>query len=290
MPRPSRQPLINCAYYVWRLFVRGGMYYADGRSNRPQLGKHSLSTKERKEALARLNVLDATIARDNGLCTSVPASMSSAPTIDSGWDLYTRHSARPEILGGTASITRKRFRSVRTKHEQFCRTQGIDNWSQVTARHITAYGQWLESEDFAPRTVHYELGLLKAVHRFLIMDKHLPESLRFHLPLRRPPGSDTHCYSPEQVRRMLQHCQNDPALHWLYRVILTLSLTGFRIGELISLRRSDIQRDVDGTPAFLQVADEGSRARRDQSLSRRRTKGRRSRQVPIHPTLQSLLV
>ncbi|MCC7422446.1 MAG: site-specific integrase [Planctomycetaceae bacterium] len=131
--------------------------------------------------------------------------------------------------------------------------------------------------------------MLKAVHRFLITDKHLPESLRFHFPLRRPPGSDTYCNSSEQVRRTLKHGQLDRELHWLFRVILTLVLTGFRIGELISLRRSDIHRDDDGTPAFLRVVDEGSRARRDESLSRRRTKSRRSRQVPIHSELQPLL-
>lgn len=289
MPRPSRQPLINCNFYVWRLFIRGGVYYADGRSNRPRLGKHSLATTERDEALTRLKALDTAKAREQGLCTSAPTSASSGPSIASGWDLYVRHSARPEILGGTASITRKRFRSVRTKHEQYCRSQGVDDWSQVNAPHITAYGHLLESQEFAPRTIHYELGLLKAVHRFLMTDKHLPESLRFHLPLRRPPGSDTYCYRPEQVRRMLEHCEQNSALHWLHRVILMLALTGLRIGELISLRRSDIQRDDDGTFAFLRVANEGSRARRDESLSRRRTKGRRSRLVPVNSGLESLL-
>lgn len=289
MPRPSRHPLINCNYYVWRLFKRDGIYYADGRSNRPRLGKHSLATTEHEEALSRLKDLDVMKAREQGLCTAAPTSTSSSPSIASGWDLYTQHSARPEILGGTASETRERFQSVRVKHEPFCKNVGVNNWSQVTASHVTAYGGYLEARPLAPRTVHYELRLIMAIHRYLISSKHLPESLRFHLSLKRPKGSDTHCYSPEQVRRMLEHCHQDRELHWLRQIILTLALTGFRIGELISLRRSDIQRDADGTPAFLRVADEGSRARRDESLSRRRTKGRRSRQVPIHPTLQSLL-
>lgn len=58
MPRPSQCVRIQCEFFRWKLFQRDGVWYADGRGNRPSLGKPSLNTRDKQEAERRLGLLD----------------------------------------------------------------------------------------------------------------------------------------------------------------------------------------------------------------------------------------
>jgi hypothetical protein len=49
---------IVCAHFTWNFFRRDGVWYADGRHNQPNLGKNSLGTRDRDEALSILRKLD----------------------------------------------------------------------------------------------------------------------------------------------------------------------------------------------------------------------------------------
>ena len=49
------------------MFQRDGVYYADGRSGKHKLGKHSLGTRDREEAIERLKVIDRKKAVELGL-------------------------------------------------------------------------------------------------------------------------------------------------------------------------------------------------------------------------------
>ena len=40
--KPNRPPVV-CEFFAWRLFQRDGVYYADGRTGKYNLGKHSLA-------------------------------------------------------------------------------------------------------------------------------------------------------------------------------------------------------------------------------------------------------
>src|SRR5579871_599206 len=63
-----------------------------------------------------------------------------------------------------------------------------------------------------------------------------------------PQASDTYCYAVTEVNAMIDHCRQRQELEWMGDVILFLTCTGLRIGELASLRPSDIQRDPSDTP------------------------------------------
>lgn len=135
-----------------------------------------------------------------------------------------------------------------------------------------------------PRTVFQEAKQVISVLRWLIDEKRLPESCAVRLRMRKPQGTDTYCYSVEQVTTMIDHCRTTPSLNWLGDVILTLACTGLRISELCTLRWSDI----DFQSHTIRIADERGSAKKAPA-DIRRTKGRRSRQVPIHPTLLETL-
>jgi integrase len=120
----------------------------------------------------------------------------------------------------------------------------------------------------------------------LIDAGHLPESARFSLKLQRPQGTDTYCYTQEQVSAMIGHCRRRQKLHWMANVIAALSFAGLRISELASFRLSD----VDFGSNNINLTDERGSSRRKKIGTVRTTKGRRSRVLPINPRLRQVLI
>ena len=67
MAKPRKYERFTCKYFSWTLQTRNGIYWADGRSNLRNAGRHSLGTKNRDEAMEMLQRLDLTIAIENGM-------------------------------------------------------------------------------------------------------------------------------------------------------------------------------------------------------------------------------
>ena len=139
MPRKPHQAPIVCQHFTWRLFQRDGVFYADGRTGSRNLGKHSLGTRDREQALANLRQLDFQKAIELGLIEADSQTVPSAPSIADGWRLYLDHCARPQVMGGASEATRKRYRAVRDKHIGFCQRRA-DSWSQIDKAAVQAYG------------------------------------------------------------------------------------------------------------------------------------------------------
>jgi hypothetical protein len=76
------------------LFRRGGIWYADGRLSRAQLGKHSLGARDHGEALERLRELDHHMAVKHG--RAAPKTSFEDISIEAGWKLYEDHCRRPQ--------------------------------------------------------------------------------------------------------------------------------------------------------------------------------------------------
>lgn len=286
MPRkPDRTP-VSCEFFTWRVFQRNGVWYADARGGEYNLGKHSLSTRDRDKAMSNLRLLDRKKAVELGLASgSVDQGNGLDISLPQGWKLFLEHCNRPEVMGGVSRNTFKRYRAVRDKHVEQCEKNRITNWNQVTKQATEKYGQWLARNNYADRSIYLELMLVKSVQQWLIDEKHIPESCRFKLPMRRPEGTDTYCYSQDEVRAMVEHCEANPDLKWLKNVVITLACTGLRISEAASLRHSD----VDLKSNSIHLTDERNSRRRQQLGNARRTKGRRSRALPIHPQLREVL-
>ncbi len=67
MPKKPKYELVRCNYFAWRLSRRKGVWYADGRTNVINVGRHTLSTRDRAEALKALAELDEACAIKFGL-------------------------------------------------------------------------------------------------------------------------------------------------------------------------------------------------------------------------------
>lgn len=288
-PKPEQ---VICRYFSWKLFSRDGVWYADGRGGPKGRGKHSLGTRDRAEALQSLGKLDLVKAIEQGVCKESRLSDPSSKlvSITEGWRFYLESVEQSEVTGGAGPKTLQRYRAVQAKHEKYCKEMGVSHWHEIDKGHVRSYGAHLKKKGYAPRTVYLEMTTVKSVNKLLVLEKKLDGVYRINLPISRPQGSDTYCYSKEQVLVILKHCETHPKLLWLGRYLHVLAATGLRAEEAASLRVTDIKRDAVGNPKFIALTDErASHKRSDLQLEIRKTKGKRSRMVPIDETLLPMI-
>lgn len=284
MPKPKRHLKICGRYYTWLLHARNGVWQADGRSNQPNLGRHSLGTTDLMEAKRLLAELDLGMAVKHGLADRSVLSpvQAKALSLTDGRQLYMTHVSRPRVAGGVRETTSKRYKAVFDKFLEFTASQNVTTWNHVTATTLTKYAKHLEDKGYAFRTLYLELTALKQVQHWLVNEGHLPDSTRIRLPLEKPSGSDTYCWTLEQVNAMVQHCRDQSELGWLADVLLALAMTGLRISELVHLRWTDLDLDK----AILHLVDESARSRGRKGRNEVRTlKSGRNRSLPVQQEL-----
>ena len=279
MAKPRKNELVRCRHFAWRLFQRGGVWYADGRSNSMNPGRHSLGTRDRDEAMNQLANLDQVQAEDLGLAPkSAGSDTVRALPLTEGRRRYEDHIARPRIVGGTKPSTQKRYRAIFDKFGDFAKTKRISDWNQVTERTLEDYTTYLDEREYASKTVHNELTTLKQAYKWLCTEGYLNRE-PLCLPLAKPQSQRHYCYRHVEVDAMIEHCREQPELRWLGDVITALACTGLRISELASLRWTDIRVDS----ATFAVQDESGFA--GQLTDRRSTKNGRTRHIPIRSEL-----
>jgi integrase len=260
------------------------MYSADGRANSPSLGRHSLGTRDKTEALELIHDLDLNMAVKYGRAdrSLTVTEQNQLLELQAGRELYEKHVRRPAVAGGPRPTTSKRYKAVLDKFLPFAENQKVRYWNEVTDETLNDYAAWLDGEGYAYATEYLELTTIKQILKYLVKKEHLPADSLFDYPLRKPVGTDTYCWTPEEVKAMFDHCVTDE-LHWLRRVLMGLASTGLRIMELASLRWSDIdlQRRV------ITLTDESHSKSRKKS--KRTTKSGDSRSFPIHDSLLAVL-
>ncbi|WP_437222677.1 tyrosine-type recombinase/integrase [Planctomicrobium sp. SH661] len=285
MPKPRTKEEIRCRYYRWLLGIRDGVYLADGRGNEPSLGRRSLGTRDRAEALRDLDDLDLNLAVQHGLADRrlLQTEEAQLVTLADGRKLYEEYVRRPLISGGPRPSTAKRYRPVFDKFLPFAQQQGLKYWNQVNRQIFDAYAAWLDGEGYAYATEYLELNTLKQVLKYLIEYDHLPANVAFKYAMKKADGTDTYCWRKEEVQAIIKHCQTEE-LRWLRDVVIGLAGTGLRISELASLRWSDMDLDK----GMVTLTDETAHKSRS-TREKRTTKSGYSRSFPIQNELRTVL-
>ena len=278
--------MIRCVHFAWRLTNRDGTWYADGRSNPVNAGRHSLGTGDKAEALQRLVKLDRQCAEDLGLVTRTApnAEPASVLSLAEGRKRYEQHLRRPRVAGGVKDATYKRYRAPLDKFLAFAPSKGVTAWNGVTECLLMAYIANLETKGYFGKTLLNEITVLQGCLKWLIEAGHLPGKQPIKLKLRNVESEPAYCYRSEEIRAIVEHCRQAQDLKWLGDVIVALACTGLRISELVDLRWTDL----DLATGMLTLTDESERAHVD-SKRRRTLKSGRSRAFPIHPDLLNVL-
>jgi integrase len=107
----------------------------------------------------------------------------------------------------------------------------------------------------------------------------------FSLPLKKPQGTTTYCYTPAEVQAMIAHCFGRAGLVWLGEVMVALATTGLRISELAALRWTDLDLEAQ----MLRLVDTRLQGRKADRAAARTTKSHRDRTLPINPQLRQVL-
>src|SRR5207302_1101853 len=97
------------------------------------LGRHSLGTRDRTDALAALSKLDLVKAVELGLTpkSSLEADGPQFLPLDDGVELYRQYVRRPPVRGGAQPSTWKRYRAVLNKFVAHAKAEGTKFWNSV---------------------------------------------------------------------------------------------------------------------------------------------------------------
>ncbi|WP_339745340.1 site-specific integrase [uncultured Rubinisphaera sp.] len=286
MLKKRKRQEIQCYYFKWILYQRpNGIWYADGRSNSLDLGRHSLGTSDQAEARSLVSELDLNMAVKNGLVNKSILNRDSKSflQISEGRRFYDDYTKRPASAGGPGEATRRRYKSVLDKFERFTVQSHINFWDHVTNETLDRYATWLDQIPIAFSTQCGELAVIKRVNKYLVENSYLPPEALIKKSIQRNHDSTTYCWKSVEVNAMIEACRT-PNLIWLGNIILALAHTGMRISELTDLRWSDV--DID--KKLITLTDE-SRQKFISVRRKRILKSRCSRVFPIHPTLLSVL-
>lgn len=266
--------------------MRDGVYYADGRSNHANPGRHSLNTRDLDQARKRLAKLDLKRAVDLGLAKALPLVLEPDQplTLEVGRQLYEDYIHRPIVAGGVKPSTAKRYRTAFNKFISFAKDQNVSTWNAVAISLLHTYASHLEKQGYAAKSIRNELVTIVQAQKWLIKAHHLIGVEPIKLELRKVESERPYCYTTQQVAAMVSHCRSNASLNWLGHVIVALATTGLRIAELASLKWTDL----DLTSGRLTLTDETGRAR-VQMKDRRQLKSGRSRSLPIHNDLMAVL-
>ncbi|WP_428306235.1 tyrosine-type recombinase/integrase [Lacipirellula sp.] len=293
MPKPRKNKCLEYPHFKWRLYQREGIWYADGRSNTPNAGRHSLETSDLLEAKKVLHDLDEQKAEDLGIIprTSRPTTSSEVLSLADGRKLYEQHINRPAVTGGLQESTKKKYRSHLDKLINFLAAKNISAWNHLTAQLLSDYAAYLKRggpedsrpESYSDKSVSNEIVFAKQLVKWFITEGHLAGMQPIELKIRKAESQRPYCWRAIEVAAMINHCRSHKGLNWLGDVIVALACTGLRISELAGLRWADI--DLEG--GILSLTDERNFGR--DGSGHRRLKSGKSRSFPIHANLLQVL-
>ena len=143
VPRKPKELPIQCRHFTRAFSGVTESSTPTDEVTRSTLGKVS-DTRDRREALKNLHLLDQRKAVEHGLAELKQTSQAECILIADGWSLFTADRGLPQELGGVGPNSLKRYRAIQDKHVVYCRTARLRSWDQVDRDTVLRYGSWLQ--------------------------------------------------------------------------------------------------------------------------------------------------
>jgi integrase len=283
MPARRKNELIQCEHFRWKLYRRKGVYCADGRSNRFDLGRHSLNTRDKEKALESLVQLNLVKCVENGLADrSRLVGMDSVEiSLDQAFTIFIEDRSKARVAGGVKPSSLKVYKKRWKKFFTFATETRISHVGQITKDLLNRYSGWLEARGTAPNYVGYLVRFIPQVINTLIETDHLGSERKIRLRMKKFEVEEAYAYTAEEFGAILEYCSahHNPRVRQVGDVVRVLGYTGLRISELLSLPWHYIDLDK----RFITVKDDSAKARA--GTETQSTKSSKTRRVPIHKDL-----
>ena len=269
---------MQCRYFRWLIYLRDGVYQADGRSNQIDAGRRSLRTRKWEVAKKQIHKLDEKMAEKLGLIrfSRRENDVNFKLTIQEGIEVYLEFTKLQMIAESIAESTLKRYKRSINSFSNYVAYKPIQYWEQFDAGYMTNFVEDLRKR-YKRRSVVTIATTIRTLHRHLIAYKHLDDRCAFPFAISRPKESTKYCPSGDEVRAILG-CLKDH--EWIYDVTTTLNHSGLRFGELAQLSPFD----ADLKESLIHVRDETF-----ETHGYRKTKSGYSRFVPMLPRVQKII-
>jgi len=224
--------------------------------------QQSLGTNNKVEAVRAAHELHRKIRQ--GEPTAAPREVRIKELVDGYMTLQRGQPRSPKTL--------EKYQKVLDDFAAHCEVSGVVYGSRLTEDEFWSFEMERKLSDktrYDRRVIILQLAKW-ATERAELLTKN---PLR-HVKMKKPEWATQPCFTPEQVEDMLDRVE--PGMR---EMIMVLAYTGIRFGELRELCWDDIDLK-QGTHGFVTIRRGGAAGR---------TKGKRSRQIPLHPDLAAML-
>lgn len=146
----------------------------------------------------------------------------------------------------TSNNTELSYKRDLEKLQHFMAEKGIKSVTAVTAEDLDSYVQYLEDNHFANATISRNVASVKAFYHYLTQEGIVAEDASDKLKSPKIEKKMPEIMSPGEVVRLLEQPCGDSAKEIRDKAMLELLYaTGIRVTELITLRLSDVNMQLD---------------------------------------------
>lgn len=132
------------------------------------------------------------------------------------------------------------------KLNQYFANQGIRQVDQITATGLNSYILFLEKQGRKPATISRNIASLKAFFQYLRKDGHLEQNIAEDLKAPKVEKKIPTILSEEETFRLLEQAKGNSPKELRDKAMLELLYaTGIRVSELVSLKLSDINLQME---------------------------------------------
>lgn len=146
----------------------------------------------------------------------------------------------------TSNNTELSYKRDLEKLQHFMYEKGIKDVKAVTEQDLNSYIKYLEDNRFANATISRNVAAVKAFYHYLMQEGIVTEDVSDKLKSPKIEKKMPEIMSPDEVVRLLEQPCGDSAKEIRDKAMLELLYaTGIRVTELITLRVSDINMQLD---------------------------------------------
>ncbi|MCM1261890.1 MAG: site-specific tyrosine recombinase XerD [Butyrivibrio sp.] len=146
----------------------------------------------------------------------------------------------------TSNNTELSYKRDLEKLQHFMYEKGIKDIKDVTEQDMASYMQYLEEGNFANATISRNIASLKAFYHYLLEEGIVDEDVAEKLKAPKIEKKMPEIMSPDEVVRLLEQPSGNSEKEIRDKAMLELLYaTGIRVTELITLRVSDVNMQLD---------------------------------------------